>query len=63
MIDSRPYQAVLTRLYEDGVSDHEIARRIGFSAPCVRRIRIGVTRSLHPETAHAIACLLERKSA
>jgi transcriptional regulator with XRE-family HTH domain len=60
MIDSRPYQLVLTRLVEDGATDADIAERIGYSRTAVRNIRTGRTAFLHPETAHAIAALLER---
>jgi DNA-binding NarL/FixJ family response regulator len=58
VINAAPYQVVLAKLHEDGANDHEIARRIGFSAPTVRNIRTGRTKQLHPETAQAIALML-----
>lgn len=58
MIDARPYQVVLQRLYEDGATDQRIADRIGYSRTAVKLIRTGVTRYLHPDTAQAIADLL-----
>lgn len=63
MIDSRPFMAMLQRLHEDGVTDAEIARRVGFSTPAIRYIRVGITQQIHAETANALANLLERKSA
>jgi DNA-binding CsgD family transcriptional regulator len=60
VIDAAPYQVVLAKLHEDGANDHEIARRIGFSAPTVRNIRTSRTKMIHEETAQAIAMMLVR---
>lgn len=61
-IDARPYAFLLSQLYDAGASDASIARRIGFTAPGVRRIRIGKTEWIYRDTAAAIAGLLARET-
>jgi transcriptional regulator with XRE-family HTH domain len=59
VIDARPYQFVLSKLVEDGATDRDIARRIGYSKTAVRNIRIGRAKTIYPQTAAAIANLLK----
>jgi len=58
MIDATPYRIVLQRLVEDGATDARIAERIGYSRTAVRNVRIGKTKTIHPDTAQAIADML-----
>lgn len=60
MIPAAPFRFVLKKLVEDGDSDRSIAAKIGYSPMAVRYIRTGRTKQIHPQTALAIAELLER---
>jgi hypothetical protein len=60
MIEAAPYALLLKHLHEDGARDQDIAERIGFSDSAVGLIRRGVTKQIHPQTAHALDRLLQR---